>query len=104
MFGPECKGAMTEILAALDELVAQLSRPLAPADRDEGWDDEIRDGMREHLGMLRARLADGRPPAEAEQYHLVRWLGYDGIIRGPLVSRFAELQQRLWDLFGENEA
>jgi hypothetical protein len=92
--------ATKKLLGMLDELISDLSRPLTAVDREEGWDDTMRDGMREHMVGLRARLRAGKGPAEGEPYHLVRWLGYDGVLRGPLVSRFAQLQGRLFDEFG----
>jgi|1186.fasta_scaffold971466_2 hypothetical protein len=86
-----------QLLGMLDELISDLSGPLAADDREEGWDDDMRDEMRQNVVGLRARLRAGRGPAHGEPHHLVRWLGYDGVVRGPLVSRFADVQRKLRD-------
>lgn len=91
------------VIADIDDLIAALRRPLSAQDREAGWDDGTRAAWQAHFEGLHARLAGGEAPQD-EQYHLMRWLNFDGIGEGPLADRMGAIQRELWELFADDEA
>ena len=93
---------MDDVLRALDGAIGALRRPLAAADREAGWDDELRESVLARLERLRPRLAAGGTP-EGEQHHLMRWLNFEGVATGPLSDLLARVQRELWDRYATRE-
>ncbi|HYZ93814.1 MAG TPA: hypothetical protein VFA34_15690 [Actinomycetota bacterium] len=73
-----------------------MSHPLSSADKRAGWDEDLRKEWRNHFIRVREQALAGEW-AHDERYHLMRWLNFDGIGRGPLADRFAAFQRQLRD-------
>jgi hypothetical protein len=91
------------VIGALQRLIADLSRPLSEEDRREGWTEALQRDWRQHFVELETRLRKGEAP-EGDQYHLMRWLNFDGLGLGPLADQIRPIQRQLWDLFASDEA
>ena len=86
------------VVELIDELVAALSPPLDDAE----WTPATAIAWKTHLLGLRRRLERGEEP-NGDQYHLTKWIAFDGACEGPIAQRFALLQQRLHDLYAGDE-
>ena len=88
------------IAAAVRKLIEDLERPLSEEDRRDGWTDQGRIQWLRHFRALENRLLRHEPP-QGEQYHLMRWLNFDGIGLGPLADRCREVQRLLHDVYAD---
>ena len=96
------QAGVADAVAAIDELIEQLKRPLSAADRADYWDDADRVRWLCHFEELRERLVRGEAPTD-EQYHLARWLDFEGKGLGPLADQMSTVQRVLWDVFATDE-
>jgi hypothetical protein len=92
-------GAIKEITA----LIERLRQPLTDEDRRDKWSPVSQAEWRQHFEDLRARLGAGAEP-QGDQYHLMRWLNFDGIAAGELAEAANRIQRQLWDLFASDKA
>jgi len=88
--------------ATVELLIDELTTTLAGPIDDPEWTAETAIAWRMHLLGLRRVLERGETP-HGDQYHLTKWIAFDGAHNGPIAARFATLQARLNELYAEEE-
>jgi hypothetical protein len=92
-----------EAIAAVEDMIEDLRQPLSAEDLTEGWTEEKRRTWLRRFLRYRECVAAGESPEGAE-YHLMRWMDFDGIQLGPLASKASAIQRRLWEAFADEAA
>jgi hypothetical protein len=92
-----------EAVAGLDDIIEDLRQPLSAEDLAEGWTEEKQRIWLQRFLRYRAFVAAGKAPEGAE-YHLMRWMDFDGIQLGPLAGKARAIQRRLWAVFADEAA
>ena len=75
-------------------MIALLDEPLGDGDAAAGWTDTLRFRWRDYFLELRRPIAAGERPVD-DARHVLEWLRFDGLTRGPLIAAIAELQREL---------
>jgi hypothetical protein len=86
------------LLARIDVMVAELSKPVSAGDRRDGWTDASRDVMHAFFQQMRADVVAGRDVSKVPHYvGVVRGLDHWGISGGRLFEEAAALGRMVKD-------
>ena len=81
-----------QLIALLNKIIAQLSQPLTPEEKEQGWNEPgkrtWRDGLREEF-YDKLRTGQFKENQEKE-INLTRDLGWNNLLQGPLAEMITE--------------
>jgi hypothetical protein len=88
---------VTSLIHKVEEMIADLSKPLSASDISGGWVEGSRLQWLDFFTKLRERLVN-RQPLEGDNYlHLIRAMDNCGISEGPLLNKALEIRGELKD-------